>query len=108
MHRQVIDVPPNLFCDHINHNGLDNRKANLRPATFAQNAANRPKRNPPTRSIYKGLEWDKAQRKWKARISVQGRKIYLGSFPSQIAAAKAYDNAAKIYHQQFAALNFHD
>ena len=106
MHRRVIHIPKHLLCDHLNRSGLDNRKTNLRPATVSQNLSNRHKTKSKTRSKYKGLEWDKAQRKWKARIQHQGRKIYLGSFTSQTSAAKAYDTAAKKYHGQFAALNF--
>ena len=108
MHRQIIHIPKGLVCDHINHNAHDNRKANLRPATPSQNLCNRPKTKTKTRSKYKGLEWDKTQKKWKVRIQLHGRKIYLGSFNSQINAAKAYDNAAKQYHKQFASLNFPD
>ena len=106
MHRQVIDGPANMLYDHINHNGLDNRKANLRKATLSQNLCNRKKRNTITRSKYKGLEWDKIQKKWKARIQINNKKIYLGSFPNETHVAKAYDNAAKKYHQKFANLNF--
>jgi len=106
MHREIIHIPDNLLCDHINRNSLDNRKANLRPATASQNLCNRPKRKSKTRSKYKGLEWDRTQRKWKARIQFNNRKIYLGSFTNEIVAAKAYDNAAKKYHREFANLNF--
>ena len=91
-HRHIGD---GLVCDHINGNGLDNRKANLRPATISQDLCNRPKRKANTRSKYKGLEWDKASRKWKARIQFEGRKFYLGSFDSETAAANSqspFDN----------------
>jgi len=106
MHRQVISVPRGMVCDHKNRNGLDNRRANLRPATISQNLSNRAKRRTKTRSKYKGLEWDRIQRKWKARIQINSRKIYLGSFASQIDAAKSYDKAARKYHKEFAVLNF--
>lgn len=106
MHRQIIDIPKYLVCDHLNGNGLDNRKANLRPATVSQNLCNRPKTKAKTRSIYKGLEWSKTQRKFKARIQINHRKIYLGSFDNELDAARAYDTAARKYHKEFAALNF--
>jgi len=106
MHRQVISVPSGMVCDHINRNGLDNRKANLRPATLSQNLCNRAKRKTKTRSKYKGLEWDRIQRKWKVRIQIKKRKIYLGSFASQIDAAKAYDKKARQLFKEFAVLNF--
>ena len=106
MHREVIDVPEHLLCDHVNGNGLDNRAANLRPATVSQNLCNRPKTKARTRSKYKGLEWDKIQRKWKVRIQCNGRKTYLGSFSNEIDAAKAYDEKAKELFKEYARLNF--
>jgi len=106
MHHQVIHIPKHMVCDHINRNSLDNRKANLRPATVSQNLCNRPKTRAKTRSKYKGLEWDKTQRKWKARIQLNGRKIYLGSFADEIDAAKAYDKKARELFSEFACLNF--
>jgi len=106
MHRELIDIPNGMVCDHISGNGLDNRKANLRPATVSQNLCNRPKRKDPTRSKYKGLEWDKRQRKWKARIQHNGRRIYLGSFAGEIEAAQAYDRKAKALFGEFARPNF--
>lgn len=106
MHREIIQIPPKMVCDHINRNGLDNRKANLRPATVSQNLCNRTKRKTKTLSKYKGLEWDKNQRKWKVRIQLNNRKINLGSFTNEIDAAKAYDKAAKKLFKEFACLNF--
>ena len=106
MHRQVIHIPKHLVCDHINNNGLDNRNANLHPATISQNLCNHPKKRTKTPSKYKGLEWDKIRRKWKARIQFNNQKIYLGSFANEIDAAKAYDKAARKYHCEFALLNF--
>ena len=105
MHREVIDIPKHMLCDHINGNGLDNRETNIRPATVSQNLYNRPKTRAKTRSKYKGLEWDKVQRKWKVRIQCNGRKIYLGSFSKEIDAAKAYDKKAKTLFGEFASLN---
>jgi len=60
------------------------------------------------RSIHKGLEWDKRQKKWKAGISGGGRKICLGPFASEIDAARAYDRGAREHHGEFAFPNFAD
>ncbi len=106
MHYLVIDVPDGMYCDHINHNGLDNRNANLRPATHTQNNRHRRKCKMPTFSIYKGVTWAKEVKRWRSRISVNGKRIELGYFDSEIEAAKAYDEAAKKYHKEFAVLNF--
>ena len=106
MHHLVINIPDGMFCDHINHNGLDNRRANLRPVTLTQNVWNRRKFKKPSRSKYKGVDWSTEMKRWRARIRVNGKRIYLGSFKHEIEAAKAYDRAAAKYHGQFAALNF--
>ncbi|MGB2863782.1 MAG: DNA polymerase I, partial [Sedimentisphaerales bacterium] len=107
MHREVINVPDNLLVDHINHNKLDNRKANLRPATTAQNTRNQAKRQDRTfSSKYKGVTWRRDVKCWQAKICVNVKPIYLGIFDSENRAAKAYDRAARRYHGEFAVLNF--
>jgi hypothetical protein len=94
----------NLVIDHINRNGLDNREANIRPATVAQNAWNSRKRNP--HSKYKGIWFAKDKQKFRACITANGKRHHLGYFADEISAAKAYDEAAKKYHGEFAVLNF--
>jgi hypothetical protein len=95
--------------DHRNNDGLDNRRANLRPATQSQNMINRPKK-PNTASKYRGVRWDKSRNLWYSEIHFRykGRRIrkFLGRFKNEIDAAKAYDEAAKKYHGEFARLNF--
>lgn len=109
MHRQVLKVPHHLFVDHINHNGLDNRKANLRPATCKENNRSRRKvRLNSFHSKYKGLTWYKREKRWAVRIMADRKSIFLGFFQNETDAARAYDNAAKKYHGDFAALNFPD
>ena len=106
MHRVIIEVPDDYYVNHINGNGLDNRKANLRPATAAQNNQNarRPKRN--AYSKYRGVTWEKSKQRWRAHLSCNKRTIHAGYFNDELKAANAYDNAAKKYHREFAVLNF--
>jgi len=107
MHRSVLKVPHNKFVDHLNRNALDNRKANLRPATSAQNICNRSKfMNRTYGSKYKGVTYNRGSKLYQAQIQLNRNPIFLGSFRDELAAAKAYDRAAKKYHGNFAALNF--
>lgn len=93
------------FVDHINGNGLDNRRCNLRPADKTTNGQNRTRTCANT-SGYKGVTWHKQGRKWAAQLQATGRRIHLGLFDSKIAAALAYDDAARRHFGEFARLNF--
>ena len=104
MHRQLIEAPDGYVIDHVNGCGLDNRRANLRLATVAQNAWNSKKRT--SRSGYKGVCFAKDKGLWRAVIVCYGRRIHLGYFRDKIDAAKAYDDAAKKYYKEFARPNF--
>ena len=106
MHREIIKASDGEMCDHINHNGLDNRKVNLRLATRYQNAWNRRKPNVNSRSKYKGVSWNERQKRWHARIQVNNQSRSLGFFKDEVEAAKMYDAAAQKYHEEFAVLNF--
>jgi len=106
MHQEVIKVPDGMVVDHINHDGMDNREANLRAATRAQNIRNRKKFSNSSSSKYKGVSWRKKTRKWEVLITFERKRIFLGCFRSEIDAAKAYDRAAIKYHGEFASLNF--
>jgi len=104
MHRQIFSVPEGFVIDHINRNGLDNRKANLRPATVAQNAQNARKRK--NRSGYKGVWFARDKGLWRAAIWHNNKRKHLGYFDNEIDAALSYDSAAKKHHGEFASLNF--
>ena len=96
-----------MVADHINGKGYDNRKANLRLATRSQNCMNKPFiKTKPFSSKYRGVCWSKSVKKWNVQIGLHGKRIFIGYFNNEISAAKAYDEAAKLYHKDFAVLNF--
>lgn len=93
------------MTDHINGDGLDNRRCNLRPASPAENHHNL-FMSPNNTTGFKGVSFDKKNLRWAANIGVDGVQIWLGRHDSPEAAALAYDNAAREYHGEFARLNF--
>lgn len=105
LHRLLL--PDAEFVDHINGNGLDNRRSNLRLCTRSENARN--SRKPSNNSSgYKGVSWHKRTKKWRADIRNENRQRSLGSFDNALDAAHAYDRAARVMHGEFARLNFPD
>lgn len=104
MHRAILNVQSKLHVDHINGNGLDNRRFNLRLCTPAQNQYNRGICANNT-SGFKGVYWVKGHEKWQAQIHVNGKHYHLGFFDTAEAAAYAYDTAALELHGEFAKLN---
>jgi len=106
MHRLILglDFGDERQGDHINMDGLDNRRKNLRIATNAQNRRNRGKQANNT-SGYKGVTWRKQRKKWQAHIQVKGKVKHLGYFTDPVEASEAYDSASQKYHGKFAQTN---
>jgi hypothetical protein len=105
MHRQIMRAKKDQIMDHINGNGLDNRKINLRFCTNAQNQFNSRIKNRFKTSKYKGICWHKDKHKWQAIIQIAGQKIHLGYFVNGREAAIAYNAAARVLFGEFARLN---
>lgn len=103
MHRVINKTPHNMHTDHVNSDKLDNRRANIRTATRKQNMQNTKKKA--GSSIYKGVSWYKAGKKWSAKINPDRKRLHLGYFHSETEAALAYNKAAIKYFGQFAKLN---
>ena len=103
MHRVITAAPQGVQVDHINGDGLDNRRDNLRLCTHAENLRNQ--RVKPHSSKYKGVYWDARDGKWQAQIRIDGRKKNLGYFTSELDAGRAYDEAAVKYFGEFARKN---
>lgn len=104
--RTIMNPPDNMVVDHINHNTLDNRRINLRSITHQQNIWN-------SRSLrksfsrYKGVGKNHdGQSKFKSSITINGKIIYIGSYPTEELAAIAYDYMAIKLFGEYACLNF--
>jgi hypothetical protein len=108
LHCEIMNPPKGLVVDHRNRNGLDDRRENLRLATHSQNRCNRFVDKTGCSSQYRGVCWHKQRKCWRAHLQYEGKWVWLGRFDSEIDAAKAYDEAAKKYHGEFARLNFND
>jgi len=105
MHRQIMQPPEGMMVDHANHNKLDNRQANLRICTRRENILNQAAKSI-SASRFKGVEYRKDRDTCFARIRVNGKRRWLGTFENEVAAARAYDRAAVEHLGPFAHLNF--
>lgn len=106
LHRLVLNAPPGVMVDHINGDGLDCRRSNLRFCTRSQNGQNSRGRRVSSASGFKGVSWHKQVKRWRAEIQAEGHCKHLGCFDEPKDAARAYDRAALKYFGDFARLNF--
>jgi hypothetical protein len=107
MHDKILGLKG---VDHISHdllrfNLIDNRKENLRPAGQSLNQANQRKQSRTLTSKYKGVHWYGRYGRWEVQIKVEGRKVYLGRFYNEKAAARAYDLKTQEAFGEFALTN---
>jgi hypothetical protein len=107
MHLEIMSAPDGMEVDHMNGNGLDNRRENLRLCTRAQNRMNSVKRIGKS-STFKGVYWHKNCRKWRASLKLDGKEIHIGYFNTELEAAEAYDEKALELFGEFAKPNFKD
>lgn len=103
IHRFILDPGKGVEIDHINRNGLDNRRSNLRLCTRSQNMANA---RFATSTGFRGAYADPKNNRFRAEIKADGKRIHLGSFRTAESAARAYDEAATRLFGEFAQLNF--
>lgn len=102
MQRVVLNAVKGEVVDHKDGDTLDNRRSNLRVCTRQENAWNSKARR--GKSRYKGVWWN--YKKWSACYKKNRKTIYLGSFPTEEDAARAYDEAARREFGEFACTNF--
>ncbi len=100
LHRLLMAAPMGHPVDHINGDGLDNRRANLRLATVQQNNHNR-RRTAMNTSGFKGVHLNRQLNKWRAMIKVSGKQSHLGYFDTPEDAAVAYAKASAKLHGEY-------
>jgi len=101
MHNIIMGIK---FIDHVDNNGLNNQRSNLRACTNSENQMNATKRVKAT-SLYKGVYYCKKTGKWKSTIQINGNQIYLGYFIYEVDAANAYNKKAIELFGEFANIN---
>lgn len=105
MHRLIMKVSErNVYVDHRDSDGLNNTRSNLRICSAIENGMNQIKRKP-TKLKSKGVSMQVTGR-FSARIKASDKYLHLGTFQTEEDAARAYDEAAKVYYGEFARLNF--
>lgn len=102
LHRVILGIyDAEIHADHIDGDGLNNRRANLRKCSRAENQRNRGAQQNST-SGFKGVTWSRQKGKWRASIQVAGSTKNLGYFETSAAAHEAYSAAAVTLHGEFA------
>jgi len=104
MHSFILGTPKGMASDHQNHDGLDNRRANLRACTNSQNLYNQ-RLSITNTTGFKGVSPERSGR-FRAQIKAVGQHHYLGTFDTPEEAARAYDAAARRRHGEYALTNF--
>lgn len=106
LHRQLLKLTSlKDIVDHVDHNGLNNQKYNLRIGTHKDNMQNI-NSHKDSSSKYIGVFWDKSRNKWAAGFSLNGVPKRIGRFNSEEDAAKARDEIVKKYYGKNVNLNF--
>jgi hypothetical protein len=100
LHRVLLSAPDEMQVDHINGDGLDNRRSNLRLATPSQNMYNQRPTSKNT-SGFKGVSWENRHGKWRAQIAYKGNQRHLGYYSISEAAYQAYVDASSSLHGEF-------
>lgn len=107
LHQVLLGDPPSGFTiGHLDGDGLNCRRKNIKFLTFQQNAQGPRRKGAGASSKFRGVSWNKNSKNWRASIYIEKRVMHLGSFSGEIKAALAYDTAARKYFGEHAAPNF--
>ncbi|KAA0117852.1 hypothetical protein CIW48_26985 [Methylobacterium sp. P1-11] len=106
LHRFLLNAKRGEYVDHVNGDGTDNRRSNIRLCSPSENNANRAAK--PNKWGFRGVFWCNEHRKFRGRVMFEGRTYQTAWFPAAAEAAKARDRLASDIHRQFAVLNFRE
>ena len=106
LHRFILDAPESHRVDHIDGNGLNNSRKNLRLCAHWENLHNRISPKLPSSSQYRGVSFHKASGLWRGFVQRRGRRIFHAYFKSEREAAETRDFVARQLIGDFAVLNF--
>ncbi|HEV3223889.1 MAG TPA: HNH endonuclease [Puia sp.] len=104
MHNYIMNCPNGKVVDHIDGDGLNNKKANLRICDDGQNKCNR-KKSSTTKNRFKGAIFRERNNRWICQITHKKKRYYVGEFKTEIEAAQAYNKKAKELFGDFSNLN---
>ncbi|MCP3682108.1 MAG: endonuclease [bacterium] len=106
LHRFILGLTdPKIITDHIDGNGLNNRRSNLRVCSMSQNNAGKRNGYEKATSKYKGVYWNKGKKKWHTAVTFHYKRKHVGYYDSEIKAAEAYNKEVLIIWGEFAVLN---
>lgn len=105
MHRLIMGCRSDELVDHVDGDGLNNTRSNLRLCNKIDNGRNSFKRRSDRSSTYKGVSRIKKTGKWRSYIKLGDKQKHLGHFNTEKEAAKAYNQAASLHYGKFAKLN---
>jgi hypothetical protein len=98
-------IPAGMLLHHINDMRWDNRMENLELTTQEHNTAAVDKKSDKSTSQFKGVDWDHKAQQWRAQMSVSRKNYFLGYFPAEFEAARAYDRAFLAVHDSINGCN---
>lgn len=106
MHRQILNVLKGMVVDHIDGNGLNNTRANMRICTYSENLGYQRTLRKNKTSRFKGVSWNTQNEHWVSNIQVNKKYMHIGAFDDETEAAKAYDAMSMRHFKEFAYTNF--
>lgn len=106
LHRYLMRAPQGTEVHHMDGDGLNNQKSNLRLATRSENMAGFQRKQKDCSSRFRGVSWYPRYQRWVSKIGIRGRRKHLGYFDAEETAARAYDAAAHKHFGEFASPNF--